>query len=246
MHIPSNKAIKKLKWAVGILATLLIASLLLMLNIHLNIKKIRTQQEDLALQKKEPAYYENPQYLFQTSIYPFYPKTKTDFVMMGSSHTQMVNWDELLPNKYIKTRGIGSDIAEGYYHRMNDILKLNPNTCFVEIGTNDIIKNTPLDSFRKYAKSILDTLTMHNINTYCVMCFYASKHYENYLLHNKKVDSINTIIKELHPNDNIDLNKYLYRNNICNTTLYQADGIHLSASAYIIWKNEIEKCLGGK
>lgn len=230
----------------GILATLLVASLLLMLNIHLNIEKAKAQQEALAMQKKEPSYFENPQFIFQTSIYPFYSKTKTDIVMMGSSHTQMVNWDELLPNKYIKTRGIGSDIVEGYCHRINNILMLKPTKCFVEMGTNDIIKNTPLDSFRKYAKSVLDTLQVCGIKTYCILCFYASTHYDNYIIHNRKVDSINAIIRTLHPAYNIDLNHFLYLHQECDTTMYQSDGIHLNAAAYIKWKKEIEKCLGEK
>lgn len=243
MQLSNIKTVKKLKWAVGILTTLLLSSLLLMLNIHLNIKKAREHQEALAMQKKEPAYYENPQYLFQTSMYPFYPKSKTDIVMMGSSHTQMVNWDELLPNNYIKTRGIGSDIVEGYHHRLNDILMLTPTTCFIEMGTNDIIKNTPLDSFYNYAKSIIDTFTLHGIHTYIVLCFYASTQYENYIKHNLKVDSINSILRALHPMHNINLNTYLYPQKSCDTNMYQADGIHLKPAAYILWKKEIEKCL---
>jgi hypothetical protein len=65
-------------------------------------------------------------------------------VMMGSSLTQKSEIGlNCLKRNDIVNRGIGSDIAEGYWHRIYSVHQAqNHNMFFLEIGANDLLRKT--------------------------------------------------------------------------------------------------------
>lgn len=84
-------------------------------------------------------YLFNPKYVAKASLYPLYTRQK-NIVMLGSSLTGNVNWDELLDRSDVANRGIDGDISEGILARMEYVLSVDPEICFIELGINDIAK----------------------------------------------------------------------------------------------------------
>lgn len=219
----------------------------LLLNIHYNISKVKKQrQQELSL-PDTLKYSDNPFYIEQTGLFNIYKNQKTNIVMLGSSFTQRVNWNELLGRTDIANRGIGSDVSEGYLHRMNNVLNLKPAICFVEIGANDIIKKLPVDSILKNTLRVINQLKSYNIEVVLTKCFYATEKLENYKSYNLKADSLNKRFDKIESAITLlDINPEIAENKTRKAAYALADGIHLNAKACLLWKKEIEKVLAQK
>src|ERR1700761_8753298 len=102
-------------------------------------------------------YYRNPQYAEQIQIEPAYIRP-VKIIMLGNSLMYKAHWDELLNRGDIGNRGIGSDITEGYLHRLNYVLDCHPRICFIEGGINDLELHYPVDTTIAHLEMILDSL----------------------------------------------------------------------------------------
>jgi lysophospholipase L1-like esterase len=74
-----------------------------------------------------------------------------------------VHWDELLDRGDIANRGIGSEITEGYLHRLQNILAVHPAICFIEGGANDIFVHVAITVTIKNLGRLVDTLKQAHI-----------------------------------------------------------------------------------
>lgn len=174
---------------------------------------------------KYTSYLNNPQYQEQTAIFPAYT-TSWKVAILGDSHAYKCHWDELLGFP-VCNRGVGSDVIEGMYNRIGDVIELKPEVCFIEGGANDVALNIPPDTSIKYMRLIVASLKSHGIRP-VIMKITADKDTmltrKNFEL-NKRFESIgvSTIGIDIVPAD------------------LQADGCHLKASAYLKWKKVMLK-----
>ena len=62
-------------------------------------------------------------YARRATLFEQLPVGKKDIIMLGNSLTDGAEWNELMRNSHVKNRGIVGDIIQGYYERMEPILK---------------------------------------------------------------------------------------------------------------------------
>ena len=224
-----------------------LVTLSLLLNIHLNISRARTEKMAALAMQDTLSFSENPIYTEQTELFDLYPAKTATVVMMGSSLTQRVNWAELLERNDVVNRGIGSDIAEGYLHRISSVTKLQPQVVFLEIGANDLLRNTRVVEVFETIEQVIDSLGKIVPRVVLMSCFYASQKMLHYQRYNCRVDSLNRMFHQLLPKSSnltiLDINTQISKDGERLQSFASTDGIHLNAKAYQIWKKEIEKIL---
>lgn len=184
----------------------------------------------------ENKYLLNGNYKFDTSLFDIYHPKDGSIVMLGDSLTSRVDWSELLGINVLN-RGIGSDITDGYKHRLDQIIKIKPSKVFLNGGTNDLEVGFSVDYIVNNYNLIIDKLLENNIKVYYQSTFYTS------------MDNINTHIIELNKKMEaickekkipfIDTNVKVSENHHLKDK-YTVDGSHLNAQAYLLWKDSIE------
>ena len=219
----------------------------LLLSIHMNISRARAERQVANAMRDTLKFSDNQTYTEQTELFNIYPTKMATIVMMGSSLTQRVNWSELLERNDIVNRGIGSDIAEGYWHRIYSVTKLKPQYVFLEIGANDLLRNTPVEVIFGKIERLIDSLSKTVPRIVLLSCFYVSNKMLNYQRYNRRVDSLNRMFHPLTSRFStlviMDVNKELSKDGVREQSFALSDGIHLNAKAYQIWKKEIEEFL---
>lgn len=195
--------------------------------------------------QNEPLFKNNPIYWRETALYDIYKTKSANIVMLGNSITHGVNWNELLGREKVIERGIVSDQVEGFYNRMEYIYKLKPKIVFIMGGINDIYNWYPLDSIFYYYDKIINELKEKNIIPVIQSTLYVSSKWPNSENRNPEVTKFNKILFDYareNKIDFIDLNIKLSENEKLKDEMTW-DGAHLTAKAYKIWSEEIEKIL---
>lgn len=185
-------------------------------------------------------YRDNYQYAEQVNLQAEYRSTG-DLVMLGDSHCYKAQWEELL-GRPVVNRGIGSDVVEGFYRRLEYVLNVKPSICFIEGGANDIAFRVPTDTTIHYLTAIIDTLQAHHITPVLHTVIYST----NYI---PLIDRLNHAIVRLAKEKHIgliDLNPMLSSDHLLKSFYAQPDGSHLTGAAYRVWSNEIKKILHEK
>ncbi|MCP3850959.1 MAG: lipolytic protein [Gammaproteobacteria bacterium] len=163
--------------------------------------------------------------------------------MLGDSITYGADWNELLSRSDIANRGIGSDVTEGLLNRLADVYKLNPDTCFIMGGINDISKGIPVETiFLNYTK-IVNDLQANNIIPIIQSTLYVSTKRRNWKEWNKEVNELNDLLHNYSKTNGvhfIDINKELEVNGALNSS-YTYDGVHLLGNGYKKWRELISK-----
>lgn len=181
-----------------------------------------------------PIYEKNFRYRWFNDIHTNAYDTKSaDIVMLGDSITYNVNWGELLNNTKVVNRGIASDIIEGFLHRLDNIIKLQPKQVFLMGGINDIIMGLSVDDIYSNYIKIIEKLERNNIRSIIQSTLFTTK-----LQYADKVELLNKKLEKyaLEQNiDFIDLNKVLSKDKFL-LEKYSIDGIHLNAQGYNVWK----------
>ena len=84
-------------------------------------------------------YQEKQKYwLNRNEIFEVLPKIKNTKVFLGNSLTQNFEWSEYFRDSLIINRGIFADSLNGLLKRLDQIVSLQPQKVFLEIGINDI------------------------------------------------------------------------------------------------------------
>lgn len=217
-------------------------SLGILLNVHLNLKRTwnerARQQAEVLKQQKLDNFRNNPQYALNRSLHALYGASSQEIVMLGTSLTAGLNWQEAFPASRIANRGIGSDVAEGMCYRIGDVLALHPKLCCIEAGTNDILFHYPVSKTMVYVNGIIDSLQGHHVQMlFTLIPLFARSH--------QTAESSNIIINQL--NDSlrglcqrrsipvIDLNPVMAENGFRKPAYSQGDGVHLNAAGYSVW-----------
>ncbi len=173
------------------------------------------------------------------------PMQKDAIVMLGNSITQSCEWSELLENPRMVNRGISGDMTGGLLMRLDDITRHQPAKIFLMIGINDLSIYS-LDSILKNYEDIVTQILLKTPSTKLYLQSIlpvnnqvrnSGKSNSDIVFLNKKIENIASenglVFLNLHP-------LFLDGEGELNSNLTQ-DGIHLDASGYLIWKNELQK-----
>jgi lysophospholipase L1-like esterase len=199
-------------------------------------------------------YKQNPNYQLQLDLYDAYKTKKVDIVMLGNSLTHGANWNELLGRSSVTGRGIPSDVLPGFLGRVNSIIKMNPKIVFIMGGLNDIYNWTPVEEIFKNYVRLISILKEKNIIPVIQSTTYATRNYgkeyggspEVNKGRNLEAAKLNKMLSDYaskHNIDYIDLIKLFSDRDGYLRQELTWDGIHLKASAYIIWAREVDRVL---
>jgi lysophospholipase L1-like esterase len=190
---------------------------------------------------KSFAYNLNPKFKEQEDYCSIFKKP-VNIVMFGTSLTYRMNWDELLERCDIANRGVGSDITSGLIDRLKFVIPLSPKICFLEIGINDLKRNTDTVQILNNITILIDSLKYYSITPVLTLLTYVTKDYINSTTFNTKIDLLNNSYRAIATKkqiETIDLNERISNNKLLKPEYAEDDGIHLKSKAYLIWKEKI-------
>ena len=195
--------------------------------------------------KKVYSYSENPHYFKRMELFAKQKDLK-NIVMLGNSLTEGGHWDEILKRTDVANRGIGSDVTEGYVHRINDVFDLKPKICFIEGGVNDLARYIPQETIIRNLAILIDTLRSKNIIPVLNAVTYVADNYRalNPPAFNSSIKDLNRAIRALAKEKKvrlIDLNGKITDGKYLLKKYAVADGIHYTADTYSLWRKEILK-----
>jgi lysophospholipase L1-like esterase len=129
-------------------------------------------------------------------LFPVYDKLyKYKIAMLGDSITAGVSWNELLGVNYVANRGIGGDTTDGFIRRMESIYELEPETCFIMGGINDIHAGKTVDEILKNFEIIIENLHEKRVKAIVQSTLYVSRTRPNWETVNTAVDKLNSGLK---------------------------------------------------
>jgi lysophospholipase L1-like esterase len=190
-------------------------------------------------------YRDNPNYIQQLELYSVYKTKQKDIVMLGNSITHGAAWNELLNRTDVVSRGIPSDVIEGYISRLDNIINLKPKVVFVMGGINDIYNWIPVEKIFQNYSFMIEQLRKRNIQVVIQSTLYVSDRWQYAADRNIEVKKLNKLL-QLYSLDNnitfIDLNEKMSKGEFLDNFLTY-DGLHLNGKGYRIWSREVERIL---
>jgi lysophospholipase L1-like esterase/dienelactone hydrolase len=193
------------------------------------------------------SYQENPHYFKRMELFAT-QKEQKDVVLLGNSLTERGQWDAILAGKAVANRGIGSDITEGYIHRLNEVFALKPTLCFIEGGVNDLAHGIAQNIIISNLTLLVDGLRSHNIIPVLHTVTLVASNYRSLdpAIFNRSIKKLNLAIAALAKEKKvslIDLNKKITDGQFLLKKYAIEDGIHYTAATYDLWGKEIKKIL---
>lgn len=193
------------------------------------------------------SYLYNAQYFKRVESFAS-ENTQKNIVILGNSLTERGQWNEILKRSDVANRGIGSDVTEGYIHRLKYVFTLKPKVCIVEGGVNDLGRKISQDIIISNLSVLIDTLRSEGIIPVLNTVTYLA---DNYTSHNpeefnNRIKKLNRDIRALAKKKKvrlIDLNKKISSGSFLIRKYAIEDGIHYTAETYGIWGQEINKVL---
>jgi lysophospholipase L1-like esterase len=168
-------------------------------------------------------------------------KKNIELVMLGDSITARGDWKKLLKNDFIINLGIDGDNTLGVLNRVNRAIELEPKIICLMIGINDLCLSVPLEKIFENYKNILEKILQKDIKVIVQSILITQMPAVN-----KKVNSLNNMIKEYCEIKNIEMidfnsvfsnEKGLLREDL--TT----DGLHLGEKAYKVWAYKLKNSI---
>jgi len=151
-------------------------------------------------------------------------------------------WNEIFPGKRIANRGIGGDRTDDILRRIDQITSVKPNKAFLSAGTNDLISGKSIDqTFADYIK-IVDKLQSNGITVFiqstveCRKSTCGARLAETRML-NAKLEKFAAENKIQY----ININDGITSESDGLLPQFTPDGLHLLGTAYLVWKNNIER-----
>jgi lysophospholipase L1-like esterase len=158
-------------------------------------------------------------------------------VMLGDSHTELVDWDAAIPGKTeLRNRGMSWDTSEGVLARMEEIVLSQPKAVFLLIGTNDVWTPAPPSVTVSNISSIVDLIRKRSPDTLIIVqTVFPMRDGEE---PNDKIRAINTLLKFRNLDWEatlIDPHARLADANGRLVIAYTDDGLHLNAAGKAVW-----------
>jgi hypothetical protein len=177
------------------------------------------------------SFASNPVYSEQVNITAAY-NTPCDIAFLGDSHIFKCHWSELL-GVSVCNRGIGSDVTEGMYRRLNTVIRPGLKVCFIMSGANDIEQKKSIDSVVYWYGKIVGELKAAGIRPIIMLETPVSKDYPGGKRFNKDMGELNKRLMDICEAISIQTGP----------EDIQKDGIHLTASGYVKWREAIREYL---
>jgi len=190
-------------------------------------------------------YSENPNYTEQVEFEQHYSLPKR-IIFLGTSRSARIQWDELLQRNDVFNAGIGSDITEGMLHRLSLLYPKQPTVVFLEAGINDIVLGLPAGKIIHAYRRIVDSLQQHQLQLVLQTIVPVTLSMKGSLRINEGVYLLNEYIRQLAQQKHcsfVDVASRISYQGFLRPEFAQADGIHLNAAAYQIWKEQITPLL---
>ena len=188
---------------------------------------------------QEPYHYENnASYIQRKTQFEMLPLQDVDIAFVGDSITARFEWQEYFTEPLIANRGIDSDVTEGVYNRLDNIIAESPEQLFLMIGINDIQQSILSEITLNYYALILDQLSkeLPDCKIY-VQSILPVNHTTG--IDNATVASLNAKIRELAESRSliyIDLYQLMISQN---DFPYTVDGVHPTGDGYQIWMDAL-------
>ena len=164
---------------------------------------------------------------------------EADYVFVGDSNVNALNWDEFFPTVEIVNRGVIGDKTSDILMRLDSIISVKPKIVLISVGINDIFQYVDEDSIVRNYMSIIDFLDDNDIQ----MVINSVIQCDIDICGKDKVDSINSLNKSLSQLTSetsaffLDLGELSNPNGLHSTFTF--DGIHLTSDGYIYWIKKI-------
>ena len=188
-------------------------------------------------------------YARRATLFEQLPVGKKDIIMLGNSLTDGAEWNELMRNSHVKNRGIVGDIIQGYYERMEPILKGQPKKIFILGGVNDVSHDVSGDSIARAMEKLIVLIKTRTPRTkiYLQSMLPFNNDVRLWKLLKDREQVVvdgNRALKEVARRQGvtwIDLYPLFVDDNGRLKAEYTNDGLHLMGPAYLVWRDAIKK-----
>ena len=190
-------------------------------------------------------------YVRRVTLFDQLPVGKKDIIMLGNSLTDGAEWNELLNNRHVQNRGIVGDIIQGYYERMEPILKGQPKKIFILGGVNDVSHDVSGDSIARAIEKLIVLIKTRSPRTkiylQSMLPFNNEVRLWKYLKDRAQVvvDG-NRALEQVARRQGvtwINLYPLFVDENGRLRAEYTNDGLHLLGPAYLVWRDAIKPYL---
>lgn len=187
-------------------------------------------------------------YARRVTLFDQLPVGKKDIIMLGNSLTDGAEWNELMQNSHVKNRGIVGDIIQGYYERMEPILKGQPKKIFILGGVNDVSHDVSADSIARAMEKLIMLIKTRSPRTkvYLQSMLPFNNDVRLWKLLKDREQVVvdgNRALREVARRQGvtwIDLYPLFVDDNGRLKAEYTNDGLHLMGPAYLIWRDAIK------
>ena len=188
-------------------------------------------------------------YVRRATLFEQLPVGKKDIIMLGNSLTDGAEWNELMRNNHVKNRGIVGDIIQGYYERMEPILKGQPKKIFILGGVNDVFHDVSGDSIARAMEKLIVLIKTRSPRTkiYLQSMLPFNNEVRMWKLLKDREHVVvdgNRALEQVARRQGvtwIDLYPLFVDENGRLKAEYTNDGLHLLGPAYLIWRDAIKK-----
>ena len=241
-----EKALKKkrftLKDIIYISIIFLLTAGMVVMAVFLFTKKSKEEQR---------SYYDNKVAAFAVENANY---SKGQIVFIGDSITDLCHLDNYYQDLPKKTynRGIGGDVTDGVYRRLQvSLYDIEPSEIVLMIGINDINLGKSTDEIVTNYKNILDDIKIHlpTAKLFAMSILPMNEdlgYFSDIDAQNQKVIAANARIKPLVEEKEytyVDLFSSVKNENGRLTKEYSIDGIHLSDAGFKVWANMVKPLL---
>ncbi|HWQ62294.1 MAG TPA: GDSL-type esterase/lipase family protein [Negativicutes bacterium] len=175
------------------------------------------------------------------------PSPAHPVVFLGDSITYGGDWPTLFPDSPVENRGIGGDSTRGMLRRLDQVIELKPSQIFLMIGTNDLCYNRKIPDIIVNYRIILGRLRGElpdtRIYIQSVLPFNDEMFPARNLRSNANIAALNVEIRKLaaeYELPYIDLASVFTGPDGRLPAKYTDDGLHLSETAYLMWRDQIK------
>lgn len=109
--------------------------------------------------------YSVPYYKQRLEFFLQMPDRKKEIVFLGDSHTELGEWQEMLPRRRVINRGISGDNTYGVLNRLDEVISSHPSRIFLMIGVNDLIQDITDDYTLRNFERIVHQVRVHSPKT---------------------------------------------------------------------------------
>jgi len=173
-------------------------------------------------------------------------------VLVGDSISLWFPADLLPPDQVWLNQGISGETTQGLLRRIDAFDRLNPNSIFVMIGINDLLRGTSSDAVLQEQKKLIKTLKKHHPHSLIVLQSILPHSAENATwegrdrllkLPNQSIAELNQDLEILAHEQNIyylDLWPLFIDSDYKLRAHLTTDGLHLNEKGYLVWSAALQ------